>query len=182
MTKPVSDIVERLRKFWREVTEDDGGESPQMVMTREAADEIERLRRTPPEREVVMEAALRDCRSALAEQIEADLDFCCPKLPDGSPDEDEMDEESRPMIEATKALVAKIDSALSEGENKVVIAKTEDGVVEALLAALKEILDMEMGRGDGVVGDYIEDIQATAQAAIEAYERARGVTGTSSRG
>jgi hypothetical protein len=38
------DIVELLRKFWREITEDDGGESPQMVMTREAADLIARQR------------------------------------------------------------------------------------------------------------------------------------------
>lgn len=39
-----SALVQQLRTFWREVTESDGGESPQMAMTREAADEIDRLR------------------------------------------------------------------------------------------------------------------------------------------
>lgn len=73
--------------------------------------EVERRRAAEP-RDCVLEA-LRDCRQMLADQIEADLDFCCPKLPDGSPDESEMDEESRPMIEATRALLAKVDAALS---------------------------------------------------------------------
>jgi hypothetical protein len=60
-----------------------------------------------------LETALREARQWFADQIEVDLDFCCPKLPDGSPDEDEMDEESRPMIEETRALLARIDAALA---------------------------------------------------------------------
>lgn len=38
------DIVERLLQFHQEIVESDGGESPQMAMTREAAEEISRLR------------------------------------------------------------------------------------------------------------------------------------------
>ncbi len=39
--------------------------------------------------------------------------------------------------------------------------------VKALEEALRGILDMKMGRGDGVVGDYIEDIHETARAALQ---------------
>lgn len=38
--------------------------------------------------------------------------------------------------------------------------------------ALREIADLKMGRGDGVVGDYIEDVQDTATAALAAWEAA----------
>ena len=40
----MTDIVERLRRFHAEIVASDGAESEQMKMTREAADEIERLR------------------------------------------------------------------------------------------------------------------------------------------
>ena len=40
----VKDIVERLRAFHAEIVASDGGESDQMKMMRDAADEIERLR------------------------------------------------------------------------------------------------------------------------------------------
>lgn len=64
-----------------------------------------------------MEEALRECRQWLADQIEIDLDYCCPHNEDGTPDESAMDEASRPMIEETRALLTKVDAALDGGGN-----------------------------------------------------------------
>ncbi len=60
-----------------------------------------------------MREALEECREWFANQIAVDIKFCCPSLPDGSPDESEMDEESRPMIEETRELLARVEDALS---------------------------------------------------------------------
>ncbi len=38
--------------------------------------------------------------------------------------------------------------------------------IERLRATLREILEMQMGRGDGVAGDYIEEVRETARAAL----------------
>lgn len=64
-------------------------------------------------REAAIEVVLRECRQELADQIEADVDFCCPHMPDGTPIESEMDALSRPRIEASRALLARIDAALA---------------------------------------------------------------------
>lgn len=64
----------------------------------------------PGRRELI--EVLREARQAFADQVEADIDFCCPKLPDGSPDEGKMDEQSRPMIEATREFIARMDALL----------------------------------------------------------------------
>lgn len=66
-----------------------------------------------PQREAAMREALRESRDALADQLETDVSFCCPRDADGEPDESQMDEASRPMIEQTRALIAKIDAALA---------------------------------------------------------------------
>ena len=64
-----------------------------------------------------LEAALRECRQEVADQIEADVDLSCPKSEDGTPDESEMDDVQRPMIEESRALLARIDAALDGAAN-----------------------------------------------------------------
>lgn len=54
------DIVDRLRKFHAEIVASDGGESPQMAMMREAADNIEFLRKQSRGHFEAMTAVLRD--------------------------------------------------------------------------------------------------------------------------
>jgi uncharacterized protein YhaN len=66
--------------------------------------EIERLRKSTTE-----------ARDVWADQLEADLRMCCP-IRDGKPVEEEMDEYSRPMIEETRALIARLDAALTPQE------------------------------------------------------------------
>ncbi len=63
-----------------------------------------------------LEAALRECREEIAGQIDADVNFCCSHDIDGTPIESEMDEHSRPMIEESRAFLARIDAALQEGK------------------------------------------------------------------
>lgn len=91
------DLPKRLRELKRT-----------QVLNHTAADWIDEAAR---ELERLVEV-LAEAHQAFADQIEADLDFCCPKRPDGTPDEDEMDEASRPMIEATRALLARIEAVL----------------------------------------------------------------------
>jgi hypothetical protein len=43
-------------------------------------------------------------------------------------------------------------------------------VVEIMRKALEAIRDLEMGRGDGVVGDYIEDVRELASSALKEAE------------
>lgn len=74
------------------------------------AEACRRARAEPTEAQV---EALRECRAFLADQLEVDLEACCPHNADGTRDESEMDELSRPMIEETKALLAKVDAALA---------------------------------------------------------------------
>ena len=52
---------------------------------------------------------------------------------------------------------------------KIIPATEVDLVARALIrmhAAMTEIANLKMGRGDGVVGDYIESVQEIAAAAL----------------
>jgi len=51
------------------------------------------------------------------------------------------------------------------GWDRTLIAAAPD-----LLAALKELAELRMGRGDGVVGDYVESVGEIARAAIAKAE------------
>ncbi|MFZ1006851.1 MAG: hypothetical protein WAN65_08450 [Candidatus Sulfotelmatobacter sp.] len=63
----------------------------------------------------VLEAALRKARDAWIEQLEIDLGACCHLL-DGEPDESTIDAHSKPMIDATRALIAEMNEALGEAK------------------------------------------------------------------
>ena len=73
------------------------------------------------EREIArLREALIEARDAWQEQVENDIDGCCPHLEgdtpgiyDGPPDESQMDEYSKPMIDETRALIARLNTALS---------------------------------------------------------------------
>lgn len=60
--------------------------------------------------------ALQEARDAWADQLAGDMKSCCTTLPDGTPNRDDMDEPSRPMIEETEALIARLDAALAGGQ------------------------------------------------------------------
>lgn len=76
-----------------------------------AATAIERLR-----------AALTEARDAWQEQLDCDIAASCPTKRDGTPDLDQMDEEQRPMIEETRAFVARLSAAL--GDEQTMTRKT----------------------------------------------------------
>lgn len=69
----------------------------------DAASEIEQLRQI-----------LTEARDAWQEQLEADIATCCPGDP---PDESQMDETSKPMIEATRELIVRCNAVLGHQQS-----------------------------------------------------------------
>lgn len=69
----VTRVVGWLRKFHAEITDSDGGESPQMAMTRRAADLIERLARPSAPSEADVEQAANACDAALSNWLDVPL-------------------------------------------------------------------------------------------------------------
>jgi len=65
-----------------------------------------------------LEKVAEECRAWFVEQIDTDVRAACPYVPDNeTPDRSRMEELSRPMIEETEALLARIVAALEDKTN-----------------------------------------------------------------
>lgn len=60
--------------------------------------------------------ALVEARDAWQDQLESDLEMCCVNV-NGKPDESQMDEAARPMIEETRGLISRLNAALDHGQS-----------------------------------------------------------------
>ncbi len=134
---------------------------------------IERLRRTPPEREVATEEALDRYRYAI-EWVAADSWDHCVDCRERLAWARQMDGKHLTADE----IAAIGQKYLGSTEREVVIAKTEDEVVEAVdeALALANTIASRMA-ANGEHWSVLQKFGAAytkARAAIEAYERARG--------